>query len=169
LFDRGIFDFGPWWCGKCNHRFRGKILGDKSIEITEVTLCDTEPKLCLLKLRDLYVVVEGYCFAPGNYDEYADYKFHSSQCPSDLMRSVMEVFDVTEGQDPHGIFRFVASVPDNEEYRKRLEGAQSLLGLFLVFHTNGQPIPSEYQEEVTSNLAALQMMVYCTKSKTPSA
>jgi hypothetical protein len=174
LFDEGGRTFGPWCCDACNHEFRGRVLPDNSVVITKVEPRDTECKLCLLKLRDLYCVVTGYSLVKGDqYDDHADYLFHSHQCPGNIMRSVDEVFDVAEGSDPHGIFRLVAYITDTPENRKKLDhnyGAHTVEELFRVFHTDGQPLPTDWPEQdggVLSRLAAVQR--FYAQEKMPKA
>ena len=153
-------DFGPWSCDECDHSFGFRMHHDGSVEITDVKKI-TEPKvLCLLRFRDLYVVA-------GPYREYGDdgwydYFFHSHQCPYNIMHQVRAVFDAAEGEDPHGSFRFISSIPymeKEEDGGERWTGGMSLEALFRMFKTDGQEAETEWPESergLLPGIAALQ-------------
>jgi hypothetical protein len=107
---------------------------------------DGQPKLSLLRFRDLYVVIAGYSDITGEPDWY-DYKFHSHQCPEAIMRSVVAVFCPSEGADPHGVFRYIASVDDNEENTLALNTETATVEqLFRLFGTDGSDAPTNWPE-----------------------
>lgn len=155
LYDtRAEKSFGPWHCEECRHEFSGVVrflpgvIGDTPV--VEITRCEPwkkVPKLSLLRIRDLYLVVDSY----GDYQPeeqnrlWYDYLFHSHQCPTSIMRSAMEVFD-KDGRDPHGILRFVAALDDNEENRQKLDEAGTQEDLFKLFQTDGKDAPSSWPE-----------------------
>lgn len=147
--------FGPWQCEKCGHEFKGNVLYAPGsmhdpcvVTITDVYPWKKVPKLSLLRLRDLYVVVDSYGdYQPEEKDRlWYDFLFHSHQCPTNIMRSAMEVFD-KDGRDPHGILRFVAALDDTEENRKKLDEAGTREDLFKLFQTDGQDALTEWPEE----------------------
>ena len=104
---------------------------------------NSRKKLTLLKLGDLYVVVDGYRYESDD----ADYLFHSHQCPMNLLRATVAVFDPERGHDPHGRLRFVAGIDDTPEARallgedKRGNNASvtSFAGVLQLFGTDGHP------------------------------
>lgn len=143
---------GPWECEAChvNHFFvvkEGKVL---------VKADGPAPRsLALLRLGDLFLVVRLYV---EHTAEHMDYLVHSHQCPTNLLRSVKHAFDYA-GEDPHGRLRLVGVLPDDTETRGKLEQCDSLQALFVVYETDGQPLPSEWPEEdrgVLPGLAAMQ-------------
>ena len=146
--------FGPWQCDECQHEFSGTVLYNPGhvtdpceVTITSIYPWIKVPKLSLLRFRDLYVVVDSYSdHKPGEKDSpWYDFLFHSHQCPTNILRSVEEVFD-DEGRDPHGVLRFVAAIDDTEENRKRLDAAPSKEKLFELFGTDGKDAPSDWPE-----------------------
>lgn len=136
-------EFGPWRCDEygCCTEISGTIAADGQVEIEHHRAAPSG--LALLKLGDLYLVVDE---ASHIEDEYADYFYHSHQCPLNLMRSVVAVFDAT-GPDPHGQLRLIANIESSPEARERLEHVSSLAGLFGLFATDGQPASSSWPEE----------------------
>jgi hypothetical protein len=107
-------------------------------------------KLTLLKLGDLYVVVDGYRYKSDD----ADFLFHSHQCPMNLLRATVAVFAPEHGHDPHGRLRFVAGIDDTPEARALLgedeQGSNasvtSFAGMLQLFGTDGQPPDSKWPE-----------------------
>lgn len=138
--------FGPWGCDECDHAFRGEYDPDGKIRITGVEKEEGRKVLCLLRFRDLYVVA-------GPYREHGDagwydYFFHSHQCPTNIMHQAEAVFDAAEGDDPHGVFRFVTSIPyDKEEHRILFFNGMSLEVLLRTFGTDGQDAPTDWPED----------------------
>lgn len=154
--DRGAeVSFGPWQCDKCQHEFKGTVLYSPGsvhdpcvVTITDVYPWKKVPKLSLLRLRDLYLVVDSYGdYQPEEKDRFwYDFLFHSHQCPTNIFKSVVEVYD-KDGFDPHGIMRFVAALDDTEENRKKLDGANTKEALFEMFQTDGQEARTWWPEK----------------------
>lgn len=146
LFDDNYEDrsVGPWYCknGDCRMGFSIKVAGEE-VELTPTKRYKARG-LGLLKFRDLYLVVNQIGNLVG--DVHADFFYHSHQCPTSILSTVEEVFDA-RGNDPHGTMRYVASILDTEETRKRLGAATSLRELFDLFGTDGQPAPTRWPEE----------------------
>jgi len=163
--------FGPWHCKLCRYEFRGTVLYAPSsvydpcvVTITDIGPCKDKPKLSLLRLRDLYAVVDGYGdYQPEEKDRlWYDFLFHSHQCPTNIMKDVIEVFD-EEGRDPHGIFRFIAALEDTKENRVALDEAGTREQLLTLFQTDGKEAPSDWPEKnkgVIPWLAALRRGEY---------
>lgn len=160
--------FGPWTCRACDHSVCGTVHGD-SVEVTRLEPPTDEPVLCLLRLRDLYVVVESYRREKNYKHDWYDYLLHSHSCPVNMMRRTVDIYDAAEGIDPHGIFRFIAAVPDTPELRKKIEDT-SLENLFRLFGTDGTEAPTNWPERergLIPGLAALQDAY--TKTRAPKA
>lgn len=137
------YTFGPWECSNCNHSISGFIDSDINVTITKVDECKNKPVLCLIRLNDLYMVIDSYKSLED--PNWYDYLFHEHQCPTNIMRSVIEIFDAEDGIDPHGLFRFVACIDDTEENRKKLsQKTQDLHELFKLFQTDGTDAPTYY-------------------------
>jgi hypothetical protein len=159
--------FGPWQCDNCQYEFRGTVLYSPGniydpcvVTITDVHPWGKVPKLSLLRLRDLYLVVDGYGdYRPEEQDRlWYDFLFHSHQCPTNILRSVVEVYD-KDGFDPHGIMRFVAALDDTKENRKMLDEAGTSEALFQLFQTDGQDALTMWPEKdkgVIPWIAAMQ-------------
>jgi|GEM_PF-2923359 len=154
VIDDYVRELGPWSCRVCHHDVRFTA-GNGRIENVTSKPSPYTRMLSLLRFRDLYVVVDFYSRGHDQGDDWYDYKFHSHQCPTNIMGSALEVYDPAEGRDPHGIFRFVAALPDTEENRKKLDGAGSLQQLFLLFDTDGQEAPTRWPENERGLLPGL--------------
>lgn len=148
LFERPDWShrFGPWHCDKCDYLFWGEGTEDRRVEITRCERSPDTKMLCLLRLRDLLVVVEKYSKHAGQDDDGFDFLFHSHQCPTNIMHEAEEVFD-EDGRDPHGIFRFIAAIEDTEENRKKLEALGSREDLLKLFNTDGTEAPTNWPAE----------------------
>lgn len=120
-------------------------------------------KLSLFKLGELYLIVEDYTYE----DDAADFLFHSHQCPQNMLRKVIAVFDPEHDSDPHGVMRFVAGIDDTPEARALLgdddrgtnASVTTFAGMLQLFRTDGQPAPSDWPERdngVIAPLAELQ-------------
>ncbi len=153
LFQNASYNFGPWRCHECNHEFIGRVVGD-TVEITSVVESDREPVVCLFRFRDLYLVVKGYTRQKNYEYEWYDYLFHSHQCPVNILRSVHAVYCPHDGNDPHGVIRFIAAIPDVRQKINEFSfdpGEQdidcgTLEELFRVFGTDGTDAPTNWPE-----------------------
>jgi hypothetical protein len=135
--------FGPWRCdGDCPMEFSGRIEADGSVTVDAREGEARRRGLALLRFRDLFLVVEERY---GRIEE-PDFFYHSHQCPTNQLRHVEKLFDA-DGDDPHGVLRFVASIDATEETEAALEAATSLRELLVLFKTDGQPAPSEWPEK----------------------
>lgn len=138
--------WGPWPCSdrNCTASIKGSVGADGSLDIEVSDKPDMA--LALFLFRGLYLVVAGYSASK----EY-DFLFHSHQCPENMLRSTIAVFDPETGIDPHGVLRFVAAVPDSEALRDWIgtgcqNGDESPAKLFAKFSTDGVPPPSKWPE-----------------------
>jgi hypothetical protein len=138
--------FGPWQCDDCTTTIKGRVV-DGQVEIEEVEPRGY-PTLSLVKFKDTYLVLEHKIMGNKNGKiENWDFFFHSHQCPANLLRSVISVFDYEES-DPHGMIRFISSIPFNIENKEKLDRAYLTEHLFDLFNTiDGEPQPSEWPEE----------------------
>lgn len=169
LFEDQDRSFGRWRCHDCNHEFSGVAKQDGTIEITKVVPSDSQPMLCLLRFRDLYLVVNSYTKPKqDDRDDWYDYLFHSHQCPSNILGSVEEVYDPAEGRDPHGQIRFIAAVPDaGQDVGKECGTVEEL---FRYFHTDGTEAPTNWPEDQHGLIPFIAAMQYAyRKARSPSA
>lgn len=157
--------FGPWACHneQCKTSVSGTMTGDGPV--VTVSEHGYKPRFALLRFRDLFVVLK---------DRYGvqnpDYFYHSHQCPTNLMRDVAHVFDA-EGSDPHGVMRFVCSVPWSEHGETLLgEDGCSLAAMLALFGTDGQPSETEWPEDERGVLPFIsQMQRAYQKNRSPKA
>ncbi len=137
--------FGPWSCRNldCDQDVQGTIAMDGA----DVTFSTHERKgrLYLLKLQDVFFVMRNphVSASPSDSD---DYFIHSHQCPTNLIQNAIAAFDA-EGNDPHGIFRLVASRPFTHEGEDALREMSGLAELFAFFGTDGVPASTDWPEE----------------------
>ena len=145
LFTNADRTFGPWQCrtDDCRTEIWGTAHADGSISIRTT---EAKPRgFALCKLRDLYLVLK----EPYGRVENPDYFYHSHQCPTNLMRNVIEVIGPSGERDTHGMIRYVASIDDTPETREKLSGDKSALSrrqLFELFATDGEPIATDWPE-----------------------
>jgi hypothetical protein len=138
--------FGPWSCQDLKCRFA--IVGTVTEDGADIEPAKTNedphraPRLTLLQFRDLYFV---HLNRYGGDPEVNDFFYHSHQCPTNLLRDIVDVFNV-DGSDPHGVMRYVADIPWSQETEDSLDG-QTLETLFALFKTDGQPAPTEWPED----------------------
>jgi hypothetical protein len=166
--DRSPRSFGPWKCRVCNHSLSGVV--KNKVEITKIDPPVDEPQLCLMRFRDMFLVVDSYTKWQNGKSDWYDFLFHSHQCPTNMLRHVLELYDVEYGSDPHGTVRFVASIPDTEHNRKLLEGDLSIQQLFVLFATDGQDAPSQFPPENEGLIPWLaELRREYQKTKTPKA
>lgn len=146
LFQDTLRSFGPWWCHECNHEFSGEIVNG-TVEITSVVESDHETVVCLFRFRDLYLVVKGHT-RQKNYDhDWYDYLFHSHHCPGNILQGVRAVFCPDDGDDPHGVIRFIAAIPDEGQFNHQTgKDPTDLEGLFRLFGTDGTDAPTNWPE-----------------------
>lgn len=119
-----------------------------------------EKALWLVRLRDLYFVVEG-----TKPKDCHDYSIHSRKCLVNIMGwdKTIEVF-CREGRDPHGQIRFIASIPDTKENRGRFHFESNnqvwtLTELFKLFSTDGSEIPTNYPIEEAVIIDAIEALL----------
>lgn len=161
--------FGPWHCHKCNYEFFGATKQDGTVEITKLKPSASQPMLCLLRFRDLYLVVNRYARPKqDDREDWYDYLFHSHQCPGNILRSVEEVYDPAEGRDPHGQIRFIAAVPDvGQNIGKE---CNTLEELFRYFRTDGAEAPTNWPVEQRGLIPFVaELQDQYRKSRSPSA
>lgn len=135
---------GPWSCDFCNHQFCLTAFENGQIDITDLKK-NAPQVVCLLRLGDLYVVAGPYRRHGGDEDWY-DYFFHSHQCPENIFRKTLALYAPDWGEDPHGVLRFVASVPLEEIEDDRFDGGDTLESLFRTFKTDGKDAPTQWPE-----------------------
>lgn len=139
--------FGPWSCetDDCLIRISGKVSVDGTIDL-ETDVMKRPRGFALCKLRDLYLVLR----QPYGRIENPDYFYHSHQCPTNLLRYVVDVYAPSGEADVHGMIRFVAAIDDTPETRKvlREHGGQnlSLRKVMELFETDGEPIETDWPE-----------------------
>ncbi len=146
--------FGPWHCHNmsCGFIFRGDVDKDGNVYFEPaknfIGNNRSYPTLSLLKLNDYYLVVDHAVIGEedGSIENW-DYFFHSHQCPSNLFRSVVAVFDHEES-DPHGIMRFMGSIRLTDESQKKLDTEiHKTEDLLKLFNSDGFPLESEWPQE----------------------
>jgi hypothetical protein len=158
----GWRSFGPWRCQECDHEISGECHPNGTLRITKVQKAKNPPVLLLLRFRDQYMVICGYTKDEDGYD----FLVHSHQCPTHLMRSVLQIYDPEQGRDPHGIFRFVAAIDDTDKTRKELDECTSLESIFWLFNTDGDDAPTIWPE---SNGGVIPGLAAIRKSYEPKA
>lgn len=140
--------FGPWYCAKCNTAINGVADKDGRVRLTLVETKEEHgkfPTLSLLRLDGdgpaVYVVCVHQVMgdAQGMIDGW-DFFFHSHQCSSNFFGPDTMVF--AEGDpDPHGLFRFVASILYTEDAVDKIDHATTTQEIFDLFGTDGWPRP----------------------------
>jgi len=156
--------FGPWYCktNNCDCVVRGQVQDGKITVEQSTRMRDQFPTLSLLKFRDIYLIVNDDVIGDQNgHIDHWDYFFHSHQCPENLFRSVAHVFDGQEG-DPHGIMRFVASIPGTDDNHSKIDGICTTHDLLALFKTDGEPLPSEWPAE---NKGVIEWIAQLRKSR----
>ena len=149
LFDGATRQFHRWPCGLdgCTAEVSGTVHPNGSVEIEHVMNPARAPGFALVKLRDLYLVLEE---PHGRIEaDHADYFYHSHQCPTSLLKNVVEVYGPSGEADVHGMIRYIAGVADTEETRNALgvDGhGVSLRKVLEVFSTDGEPAPTSWPE-----------------------
>lgn len=144
--------FGPWYCDdreKCNTKMSGYVHDDGTVSVDVIPRPSniSHKALVLFKLRDLYVVVDGYtCDENGDIENW-DFLFHSHQCPTNIFSRLQKIFD-SEHDDPHGILRFMASIRATDENIKEFdESINTVPDLLKFFNSDGFPKDSDWPEE----------------------
>jgi len=143
LFSRTPINFGPWDCERCDHTYRGSIDADGVITITEIKPIDEPLVYHLLRFRDLYVVAGPY---RDQTPKQVDYLIHSHQCPVSIMAATQDVFSSTGENDPHGIFRYIATAPASKVTEDGLNRISTLDKLYAFFNTDGAEPSTEWPE-----------------------
>lgn len=148
-------------CKDCFKTFSGHMEnGEAIVDSVE----ESDAIACLFRLRDLFFVTGPYL--PFENDEHRDYFFHSHTCPVNITRATQEIYDAEEG-DPHGIFRFVASIPVGKLPKFDRSNYNNLESVFRLFNTIGLDAPSRYQERgrgLIPGLAEMQRVSMKTKA-----
>lgn len=145
LFDGTERMFWSWNCGTedCSTEISGAVHPDGTIDVKSEVKEKRQRGFALLKLRDLYLVRE------EKYGrilpDRADYFYHSHQCPTNLMRDVVDVYGPSGDRDPHGLIRYVAGIDDTPETRAALRDP-SLRKTMELFGTDGEPIATGWPE-----------------------
>jgi hypothetical protein len=138
--------FGPWYCDEahCDVVMDGVI----TVEGIDVTWSKRDHKrgIALLKFGDSFVTYEEHRLHDPKVDDSYDYFFHSHQCPGNLVRHCLDVY-IGGMRDIHGQIRYVASVEDTPEVRKKLDGVNNLDELLAVFGTDGSLPPTMWPPE----------------------
>ncbi len=136
--------FGPWSCrtDDCMTTISGTIQPDGMVDLQSEVNEKKRRGFALLKLRDLYLVRE----EPYGRVEHPDYFYHSHQCPTNLLRDVVEVYGPSGECDQHGMIRYVASIDDTPETRAALDADPSLRQVFELFGTDGELPPTDWPE-----------------------
>jgi len=168
--EHGDITFGPWPCEECDHDFFGEVTVDQDVVIRKVVKSRVWKVFVLLRFRDLWVVVRGRNYPDAAEDSW-DYFYHSHECPVNIMKDVVDVYDAEVGSDPHGVFRYVAEIAATKEIEKTLdEGCMTLESVFRLFDTDGKEAPTRWPERdhgVIPWIAELQRQA--EKERSPDA
>lgn len=127
--------FGPWYCDECGCAFKGQIGKVSGALLPDVTILENTSKqrtLVLLRLdrgdgSPLWFITEGMVFDGKPINPERDrYYYEEHSCPTNYVHCCTIVDG--EDADPHGVFKYVATVPrpsdfddvdrDYEELRK---------------------------------------------------
>jgi len=71
-----------------------------------------------------------------------------------MLRRVQEIYCPSEGNDPHGILRFIAAIPATKEL-KYDQDYTTLERIFRLFQTDGTEAPTRMPEEERGLLPGL--------------
>lgn len=119
--------FGPWACDnpECTTEISGRYM-TTGLKIT-VSPRSQRPAYHLLRGAGLWLIVKGICEPDGSAGKHTPRYYSEHTCTSNVMRSVSEVyrervtaFGEDPEIDPHGVFTWVAHVPDSKDMAKRL-------------------------------------------------
>lgn len=108
--------FGPWYCEECGSSIAGTIQSDGSVDVEprKGTKTKTLDLLCLPPQdHPVYFVVSGINISSVDSDtgDGKEYFYEEHACPRNWIDDVIEI--ISDGDnDPHGLFDFVASIPD---------------------------------------------------------
>jgi ribosomal protein L37AE/L43A len=116
----GSRSFGPWYCDACGQGIRGKLYRTGFVIEVDVDVLPEKHQdfYDLLKLEPrtepVYFLVEA---SHGRADE-EDLRFlyEEHQCPTNFIRCKLMIAD--GNPDPHGLYRYVKSVPVPESHKQ---------------------------------------------------
>lgn len=108
--DGNEISFGPWYCDKCGFAYGGTVKG-KEVFIEKLNR-RVDKSIVFLKNENVLLCVRGLYFDGVHDIENDRYYYDEGTCPTNYMGNVEVVIDLKDGDaDPHGIFKFVASIP----------------------------------------------------------
>jgi hypothetical protein len=127
----------------------------RAIELSREKLKELKgetPRLCLLRLGDLYLITEG-CHGKDGDKSWQEYYFHEHQCSENIFRSVCAVFHKIQGGDPHGLVDYIADIESTPEVLEQLDDfycewdrPEVLKKLFKLFKTDGKDYDFDKKE-----------------------
>lgn len=111
LLDCDTF-FGPWYCKKCHRAVTGTVRkGEVSISKNNQS---SKPTLDLLRLdplpQSLFLIAKGLVWNDKIDPSGKEYYYEQHTCPINYFHDA-EVVIFGNDNDPHGLFRYVKSIP----------------------------------------------------------
>ena len=130
LIDEPSIRETAWHCNQCGMEILIKVgLGGLYVAPGKQK-CDRT--LVLLQNDQIALVVEGINFSdqPNDNNEYF---YNEHTCPTNYLTRVIDVIDLKEKQtDPHGLFKFVKSIPFVEAPENQYRSYEDVMKLFGV-------------------------------------
>jgi len=103
-----------WYCHECGESFDLKFDGTGKLWTAKVLDRRCDKILVLLRYGSMGLIVEGSSIAGNPGQQRYFYEEHA--CPTNFMRHIKVIIDLKDGNiDPHGIFRFIGTVPYTEK------------------------------------------------------
>jgi hypothetical protein len=102
--------WGYWYCDECGGGYKGIVKG-KEVFI-EKTIKRKDDSIIFLKNGNILLAIKGMYFN-GNHDIENDrYFYEEHTCPINYLKNVEMIINLEDDNiDPHGIFKFITSIP----------------------------------------------------------
>jgi hypothetical protein len=113
--DKPSCEIRGWYCDICGHQYSFTV--DKQLNVTNLILTgNTVSKShVLLKNKNIGLVVEGSKYSDVRITN-DEYYYNTHTCPTSYLKQVVRVIDLDKGDcDPHGIFKYITTIPYVED------------------------------------------------------
>jgi hypothetical protein len=128
--DRRERTWGPWYCEQCDNAFQGTAHADGSVTVEKVTrerFVKQFNLLCLPPQKEPVYFVTATRHFEGSTLDQMEFYYESSSCPTNWLRDI-GMISIGGDQDPHGLFKYMGSLPFDEERDDRWDEIFPVIG-----------------------------------------
>jgi hypothetical protein len=120
MYELNMKKAGPWYCEECFQGWYFETSGEEIILTADATNTKDRDGRCypshvFLEIppqeKSIYLKIKGMYWHKDNVESHNEYFYEEHTCPVNYFRDVEEIWLGVEGEDPHGLAKYVTAYP----------------------------------------------------------